>query len=80
MLRDDDLDAALVKIGDDSVAVEGLVGDQRPKGQTVDERRLADRVEALPGQQDETHELPGASVRARILVVMPPLERPMAWL
>ena len=24
--------------------------------------------------------LPRASVRARILVVMPPLERPMAWL
>src|SRR5271168_1407387 len=80
MLRDDDLGAALVQIGDDGVAVEGLVGDQRSKGQTVDKRRHADSVEAPPGQQPKRTRLPSASVRARILVVMPPLERPMAWL
>ena len=28
VLRDDDLGAALVQVGDDSVAVEGFVGDQ----------------------------------------------------
>ncbi len=50
MLGDDDLGAALVEVGDEGVAVEGLVGDQGAEGKTVDER------------------------------LMPPLERPMAWL
>ena len=45
------------EIGDDGVAVEGLVGDQRVEGQSVDERRHADRVEALSRQQDEAHEI-----------------------
>ena len=57
MLRDNDLGAALVQIGDDGVAVEGLVGDQRSKRQTIDERRHADRVEALPRQKHEAHEV-----------------------
>ena len=34
MLGDDDLGAARVEIGDDGVAVEGLVGDQRAEGQS----------------------------------------------
>src|SRR4051794_9384795 len=33
-----------------------------------------------PGSSMKRTRLPRASVRARILVVMPPLERPMAWL
>src|SRR5712692_7183399 len=33
-----------------------------------------------PGNSTNRTRLPRASVRARILVVMPPLERPMAWL
>src|SRR3954471_411670 len=33
-----------------------------------------------PGSSTKRTRLPRASVRARILVVMPPLERPMAWL
>ena len=33
-----------------------------------------------PGSRTNRTRLPSASVRARILVVMPPLERPMAWL
>jgi hypothetical protein len=39
---------------------------------------------ALSRQQHESDEIaqgiPRASVRARILVVMPPLDLPMAWL
>jgi hypothetical protein len=38
-----------VEIGDDGVAVERLVGDQRIEDQFFDERRNADRVEALSG-------------------------------
>jgi hypothetical protein len=59
MLRDHDLSAALVEVGDDVVAVEGLVRDQGAELDALDQR---------------------ASVRARILVVMPPLDLPMAWL
>src|SRR3954447_475971 len=33
-----------------------------------------------PGSSTKRTRLPRASVRARILVVMPPLEQPMAWL
>src|SRR3954466_5791477 len=33
-----------------------------------------------PGSSTKRTRLPRASVRARILVVMPPLDRPMAWL
>lgn len=57
MPGDDGLGAARVEIGDDGVAVERLVGDQRLEGQPFDERRSADRVEALSGQQHETHEI-----------------------
>jgi hypothetical protein len=62
------------------VAIESLVRNQAAKGETVDQQRHADRVEALAGQQTKRTRLPSASVSARILVVMPPLERPMAWL
>ena len=33
-----------------------------------------------PGRSTKRTRLPSASVRAKILVVMPPFERPMAWL
>ncbi len=36
---------------------EWLDGDQRTEGQTVYERRRADRVKALAWQQDEKHEI-----------------------
>src|SRR6266849_2468994 len=80
MLRNHDLGATLVEGGDDVVAVEGLVGDQRARLDAVDERRDADSIEALSWQQDESGEVAERAVRARILVVMPPSERPMAWL
>ncbi len=41
MLGDDDLDPARVEFGDNGVAVERLVGDQRVEGQSLDERRHA---------------------------------------
>ena len=77
MLRDDDLGAALVQRGNDGIAVEGLVGDQSAEGDSVDQRSDADRN---PGSRTKRTRLPSASVNARILVVMPPLERPIAWL
>ena len=80
MLGDDDLGAARVEFGDNGVAVERLVGDQRVEGQSLNERRHAHRVEALSRQKHEAHEIAEPSVRARILVVMPPFERPIAWL
>src|SRR4029077_17467590 len=57
MLRDDDLGAALVEIGDDGVAVESLVGDQGVKGEAVDEWFDADRIVPLTRQQNEAHEI-----------------------
>src|SRR4029077_7207588 len=76
MLGDDDLGAALVEIGDDGVAVESLVGDQGVKGEAVDEWFDADRIVPLTRQQNEAHEIAESVGK----VVMPPLERPMAWL
>src|SRR4051812_49100704 len=57
MLGDDGLGAALVQVRDDVIAVERRVADQRPKGEPVDERRHAHRVEALPWQEHEAHEI-----------------------
>src|SRR6266850_2457659 len=57
MLRDDDLGAALVEVGDDGIAVEGLVGDEATKGETVDERSDAHCIEAMSGQENETDEI-----------------------
>jgi hypothetical protein len=50
MLRDHDLGAALVEVGDDIVAVEGLVGDQGTELDAVDQRPDPHRVIALPRQ------------------------------
>src|SRR3954463_16590697 len=57
MLGDHDLGAALIQVRDDVIAVERRVADQRPKGEPVDERRHADRVEPLPWQEHEAHEV-----------------------
>ena len=40
-----------------AIAVEGLVGDQALKGEAVDERGNADRIETMAGQKDEAHEI-----------------------
>src|ERR1700676_3447272 len=57
MLRNHDLGAALVEVGDDVVAVEGLVGDQGAERDPLDQRRDADSIEALSRQQDESDEV-----------------------
>ena len=51
MLRNDDLGAALVQLGDDRVAVKGFVGDPFAELDAVDQRADADGVEAMPGQE-----------------------------
>src|SRR5690348_4203057 len=57
MLGDGGFGAARVEIGNNGIAVECLVGDQRVEGQSLDERRHAHRVEALPRQKHEAHEI-----------------------
>src|SRR5580704_7895553 len=57
MLGDDDLGAARVEFGDNSVAVERLVADQRIEGQSLNERWHSHRVEALSRQKHEAHEI-----------------------
>ena len=57
MLRNDDLGAAFVQFSNDGIAVEGLVGDQSVKGETVNEWRNTDRIETMSGQQNKAHEI-----------------------
>src|SRR5690349_1218092 len=57
MLGNDGLRTALIQVRDDIVAVEGCVTDQCPEGEPVDERRHADRVEPLPWEKHEAHEI-----------------------
>ena len=54
-------------------------------GQPLDQRRRAAQVVprrswACPGSSLKSVRLPNASAKAMILVVIPPRERPMAWL
>jgi hypothetical protein len=80
MLRDDDLGAALVEVGDDGIAVKGLIGDEAFKVRPSMSGATPTVSKRWPGRRTKRTRLPNASVSARILVVMPPLERPMAWL
>ena len=80
MLRDDDLGAAVVEVGDEGVAVGGLVGDQGAEGKTSMSGGAPTVSKQWPGSRTKRTRLPSASVSARTLVVMPPLERPTAWL
>src|SRR3954454_24292025 len=57
MLCDHDLSAALVKIGDNIIAVEGRVGDQGAEFDALDQRRDPDGVEALSGKQHKADEV-----------------------
>jgi hypothetical protein len=80
ILGDNDLGTAGVELGDNGVAIERLVGDQRVEGHSLDARRHADRVEALSRQKHEAHEIAERIGERKDLVVMPPFERPIAWL
>src|SRR5215217_6501917 len=57
MLGDHHLSAACIEIGDQGIAVECRVTDQRAECDPVDERRHANRVEALPWQEHKAHEV-----------------------
>jgi hypothetical protein len=57
MLGDDDLRPTLVQLRDDPVGVEGLVGDQPAELDILDQRREADRVEALARMELEADEV-----------------------
>jgi hypothetical protein len=57
MLGDHGLGAALIELGDDGVAVEGLVGDQGVELDALDEGRDADRIEPVTWQEDEAHQV-----------------------
>ena len=78
VLGDDDFCSPFIHVGDDPVGVKCLVGNQSAKLDVVDQRSDANCIEAMTGQQDEAHQIAQASVRARILVVMPPFDLPMA--
>lgn len=57
MLRDDDLGAAGVEVGNYSVGVKGLVGDQAAELDVLDQRRDADSIEPMARQQDEADQV-----------------------
>ncbi len=78
MLRDDDFRTSLVQFFNDRVGIKGLARYQSVEFDVLDQRRNPDRIEALAGQQNEAPRLPTASVRARISVVIPPFDLPMA--
>jgi hypothetical protein len=80
MLRDDDLGAALVEVGDEGVAVEGCRRSRAPKERPSMSGGTPTVSKRWPGSRTKRTRLPSASVSARTFVVMPPLERPMAWL
>jgi hypothetical protein len=57
MLGDDDLRAALVELLDNPVGIEGLVGDQPAELDVLNQRREADRVEALARKELKADEV-----------------------
>ena len=58
MLRDDDLRLAFVHVFDDPVGIKSLVSDQAAEFDVLDQRRNADGVKAMAGEQDEPHQIP----------------------
>src|ERR1700730_9842829 len=57
MLRYDDLGATRVEIGDDRVAIESLVGQQRVEFDTCNQWGDADGIEAVPRQEEKADEV-----------------------
>ena len=57
MLRDNDLGATVIQLGDKRVAVERLVCNQTFKSDAVDQRRYLDAVVALAGHQPKAQEI-----------------------
>ena len=77
MLRDHDLCAALVDVAMMALLSKALSAINPPSNPSI--ASDADRIETVAGQQDERTRCQRVG-RASILVVMPPLERPIAWL
>ena len=57
MLGDDDLGSAFVEVGDDGVAVEGLVAEQSAELDIPDQRSDADGVEQVTGHQHKADQI-----------------------
>ena len=86
-----DFRTAPVQLCNDRAGLKGLVGcpamvclktmragDQPTELDVFDQRRNPDRIEGLTVQQNEAPRLPKASVIARISVVIPPFDLPIA--
>ena len=58
MLRDYDLRLAFVHVFDDPVGIKSLVSDQAAEFDVLDQRRNADGVKAMAGEQNEPHQIP----------------------
>ena len=58
MLRDDDLRLAFVHVFDDPVGIKSLVRDQTAEFDVLDQRRDANGVKAMAGEEDEPHQIP----------------------
>lgn len=58
VLRDDDLRAAFIEVGDNVVAIESLVSEQSSELDAVDERSNANGVEAVARHQAEADKVP----------------------
>src|SRR5215208_2788171 len=86
MLGDHDLGAACIEIGDQGIsAIRALLSKavsaiSAPKASPSMSGGTPTVSKRCPGKSTKRTRLPSASVSARILVVRPPLERPMAWL
>jgi hypothetical protein len=90
VLRDDDLRLAFVHVFDDPVGIKSLVSDQAAEFDVLDQRRDADGVKAVAGEQDEAHQIskrvgqrkdfggPAALRLADGLILGPPFA-PCAW-
>ena len=78
MLRDDDFSTSFVQLFNDSVGIKGLVRDQPVEFDVLDQGCDATVSKRWPGSRTKRTRLPKASVSARILVVIPPLDLPIA--
>lgn len=78
MLRDDDLRSAFVQVFDDPIGIESLVGDQPAEFDVLIKCATPTVSKRWPGSRMNRTKFPSASVRARILVVQPPFDLPMA--
>ena len=78
ILGDYDLRLAFVQVCDDPVGIKSLVGDQTTEFDVFDQGRDPMVSKRWPGSRMNRTRFPSASVSARILVVQPPFDLPMA--